>query len=125
MVWTTDVHRHVVRRRRVAWLTHPPSGTGRVESESRAFGVMPATLPTADPVPAKAAPGELLAVSDPDRALAFASVQKAARYYGAQLSETDRHQLGVHAQRNRQGAAKARGDAARAQARTTTEKGNR
>jgi hypothetical protein len=63
MVWTADVHRPVVRRGRVAWLTHPSSGTGRVESESRAFGVMPVTLPKGNPVRAQAAPGELLAVA--------------------------------------------------------------
>jgi hypothetical protein len=63
MVWTAEVHRHVVRRGRVAWLTHPPSGTGRVESESRAFGVMPVTRPKGNPVRAQAAPGELLAVA--------------------------------------------------------------
>jgi hypothetical protein len=38
-------------------------------------------------------------------ALAFANIQKAARYYGVDLSETDWHQLGVHPQQNRQAAA--------------------
>ncbi len=53
----------VVRHGRVSWLTHPPSGTARVETESNAFGAMPVTFPEADPVPQEATPGELLAVA--------------------------------------------------------------
>src|ERR1700739_90628 len=45
-------------------------------------------------------------VSDADRALAFANIQKAAQYYGVHLSETNWHQLGVHPQRNREAAAR-------------------
>jgi hypothetical protein len=41
---------------------------------------------------------QVTGVSDTDRALAFANIQKAARYYGVNLSETDWHQLGVHPQ---------------------------
>ncbi len=55
--------RCVVRHGRVSWLTHPPSGTARVETESNAFGAMPVTLPKGDPVPNEATPGELLAVA--------------------------------------------------------------
>jgi hypothetical protein len=45
-------------------------------------------------------------VSNTDRALAFANIQKAARHYNVDLSETNWHQLGVHPQRNRKAAAK-------------------
>jgi hypothetical protein len=48
---------------------------------------------------------QVIDVSDADRALAFANIQKAARYYGVSLSETDWHQLGVHPQQNRKAAA--------------------
>ncbi len=41
-------------------------------------------------------------VSDADRSLAFANIQKAASYYDIDLSETDWHQLGVHPQGHRQ-----------------------
>jgi uncharacterized protein DUF6582 len=44
-------------------------------------------------------------VSDEDRDLAFANIEKAARHYNVNLSETDWHQLGVHPQRNRKAAA--------------------
>lgn len=53
----------VVRHGRVSWLTGPPTGAARVESESYAFGAMPVTLPAGDPVPHEATPGELLAVT--------------------------------------------------------------
>ena len=53
----------VVRHGSVSWLTHPPSGTARVETESNAFGAMPVTLPEGEPVPNEATPGELLAVA--------------------------------------------------------------
>jgi hypothetical protein len=48
---------------------------------------------------------QVIDVSDADRALAFANIEKAARYYGVKLSETDWHQLGVHPQRHRRAAA--------------------
>ena len=48
---------------------------------------------------------QVIDVSDDDRALAFANIQKAAQYYGVHLSETDWHQLGVHPQKNRKAAA--------------------
>jgi hypothetical protein len=38
-------------------------------------------------------------VSEADRALAFANIEKAAQYYNVNLSETNRHQLGIHPQR--------------------------
>lgn len=48
---------------------------------------------------------QVIDVSDADRALAFANIEKAARYYGVDLSETDWHQLGVHPQKNRRASA--------------------
>jgi len=48
---------------------------------------------------------QVIDVPDDDRALAFANIEKAAQYYGVNLSETDWHQLGVHPQRNREEAA--------------------
>jgi hypothetical protein len=51
---------------------------------------------------------QVTGVSDADRALAFANIEKAAKYYGVNLSETSWHELGVHPQRSRkQAAAKA------------------
>ena len=41
---------------------------------------------------------QVTGVSDADRALAFANIQKAADYYGVHLSESDRHELGIHPQ---------------------------
>lgn len=40
---------------------------------------------------------QVIDVSDNERALAFANIQKAAEYYGVTLSETDWHELGHHA----------------------------
>jgi len=48
---------------------------------------------------------QVIDVSDDDRALAFENIEKAARHYDVDLSETDWHQLGVHPQRNRKQAA--------------------
>ena len=48
---------------------------------------------------------QVIDVSDTDRALAFANIEKAARHYGVDLSETNWHQLGVHPQPNRREAA--------------------
>lgn len=39
---------------------------------------------------------QVLDVSDADRALAFANIEKAANYYGVNLSETNWRQLGSH-----------------------------
>ena len=39
---------------------------------------------------------QVIDVSDADRAAAFANIEKAARYYDVDLSETNWHQLGVH-----------------------------
>jgi hypothetical protein len=44
---------------------------------------------------------QVTGVSDADRALAFANIEKAAHYYHLNLSETDWKQLGVHPQPNR------------------------
>jgi hypothetical protein len=41
-------------------------------------------------------------VSDADRALAFANIEKAADYYNVNLSETSWKQLGAHPQQDRQ-----------------------
>jgi len=48
---------------------------------------------------------QVIDVSDDDRALAFANIEKAAEYYDVDLSESDWHELGVHPQQNRQEAA--------------------
>ena len=51
---------------------------------------------------------QVIDVPESDRALAFANIEKAARYYGVDLSETNWRQLGVHPQKNRkESAAKA------------------
>jgi hypothetical protein len=39
---------------------------------------------------------QVLDVSDDDRALAFANIEKAAKHYGVNLSETKWHDLGKH-----------------------------
>ncbi len=45
-------------------------------------------------------------VSDADRAVAFANIEKAAQYYDVDLSETNWQQLGVHPQPNREESAR-------------------
>jgi hypothetical protein len=45
-------------------------------------------------------------VSEDDRALAFANIEKAAQYYDVNLSETNWHELGVHPQPNREESAR-------------------
>ena len=40
-------------------------------------------------------------VSDEDRDLAFANIEKAAKYYEVNLSETSWHELGAHPQHHR------------------------
>jgi len=51
---------------------------------------------------------QVLDVPDEDRALAFANIEKAAQYYGVNLSETNWHELGVHPNEHRfEAAAKA------------------
>jgi hypothetical protein len=42
---------------------------------------------------------QVIGVSDADRALAFANIEKAANYYGVNLAETSWHDLGVHPQK--------------------------
>jgi hypothetical protein len=44
---------------------------------------------------------QVVDVSDADRALAFANIEKAATYYGVNLSETSWRELGVHRQRSK------------------------
>ncbi len=48
---------------------------------------------------------QVIGVSDADRALAFANIEKAAKYYNVDLSETSWHDLGVHPQQSRKEAA--------------------
>jgi hypothetical protein len=40
-------------------------------------------------------------VSDADRALAFANIQKSANYYDVNLTETSRRDLGIHPQKSK------------------------
>lgn len=49
---------------------------------------------------------QVLDVSDEDRALAFANIEKAAKHYGVDLSETNWQQLGSHPNPHRFEAAK-------------------
>ena len=42
---------------------------------------------------------QVIGVPDADRALAFANIEKAAKYYNVELSEASWHELGVHPQR--------------------------
>jgi hypothetical protein len=48
---------------------------------------------------------QVIDVSDQDRALAFANIEKAARHYGVDLSETSWRDLGAHPQPHRKQAA--------------------
>jgi len=48
---------------------------------------------------------QVIDVSDAERALAFANIEKAASYYDVNLAETSWHELGVHPQKNRRKAA--------------------
>jgi hypothetical protein len=45
---------------------------------------------------------QVIGVSDTDRALAFENIEKAARHYDVDLSETNWHELGVHPQKHRE-----------------------
>jgi hypothetical protein len=48
---------------------------------------------------------QVIDVSDAERALAFANIEKAANYYDVNLTETSWHDLGVHPQKSRSKAA--------------------
>ena len=48
---------------------------------------------------------QVIGVSDADRASAFANIEKAAKYYNVDLSETSWRDLGVRPQQNREEAA--------------------
>jgi hypothetical protein len=48
---------------------------------------------------------QVIGVTDDERALAFANIEKAAKHYGVNLSETSWHELGAHPQANRKEAA--------------------
>ena len=52
---------------------------------------------------------QVIDVSDVDRALAFANIEKAANYYDVNLAETSWHDLGIHPQKNRRREAAAKG----------------
>jgi hypothetical protein len=49
---------------------------------------------------------QVIGVSDSDRALAFANIEKAANHYKVDLSETSWQQLGLHPQRHRKESAR-------------------
>ena len=59
---------------------------------------------------------QVIDVSEAERALAFANIEKAASYYGVNLAETSWSELGIHPQKNRKEAA-AKGAARRARGR--------
>jgi hypothetical protein len=44
---------------------------------------------------------QVIDVSDADRALAFANIEKAASHYDVNLTETSWHELGIHPQKKR------------------------
>jgi hypothetical protein len=44
---------------------------------------------------------QVIDVSDADRALAFANIEKAANYYDVKLAETSWHDLGIHPQKGK------------------------
>ena len=48
---------------------------------------------------------QVIDVSAADRALAFANIEKAAKHYNVDLSETSWHDLGAHPQKHRKEAA--------------------
>ena len=48
---------------------------------------------------------QVIDVSDADRALAFANIERAANHYGVNLAETSWHDLGVRPQKSRRKAA--------------------
>ena len=48
---------------------------------------------------------QVIDVPDADRALAFANIEKAAKYYDVNLAETSWHNLSIHPQKNRREAA--------------------
>jgi hypothetical protein len=48
---------------------------------------------------------QVIDVSDDDRALAFANIERAADHYHVDLSETDWRELGIHPQQHRKEAA--------------------
>ncbi len=52
-----------VRTGRVSWLTRPPSGTARVESDTAAFHALPVVLPEDSASAHEATPGQLLALT--------------------------------------------------------------
>ena len=65
---------------------------------------------------------QVIGVTDAERKLAFANIQKAAKHYGVDLSERSAKDLGVHPQRNRKATAR---KAAATRKRTGTAKKNK
>jgi hypothetical protein len=53
---------------------------------------------------------QVIDVSDEDRDLAFANIQKAARHYGVNLSEASWHDLGIHRAEEKKSAARRAND---------------
>ena len=51
--------RHATTR----WLSNPPSGAGRLYSDSKAFQGLPFSVPEGEPKPEETTPGELLAAA--------------------------------------------------------------
>jgi hypothetical protein len=64
---------------------------------------------------------QVIGVSDEERALAFANIEKAAQHYGVDLSETNWRELGEHPQQHRHEAAE-QAAATRARARQEGER---
>ena len=54
---------NAVRHATTRWLSNPPSGTGHLYSESRAFQGMPFSVPEGESRRAQTTPGELLAAA--------------------------------------------------------------
>ena len=88
---STRADEGVLRRGRVSWLTHPPSGSGRVgvdrlpTIDSTTFHAVPVSLPEGDPDPEAATPGELLAVAH--ATFMAAALAEGLTYSGSPASE--------------------------------------
>src|SRR6202035_2700172 len=68
---------------------------------------------------------QVIDVSDADRALAFANIEKAATYYNVNLAETSWHDLGIHPQKNRKEVAAERATTRRRQVQRKTSTGQK
>ncbi len=65
---------------------------------------------------------QVIDVTDTERQRAFANIEKAAKHYDVDLSETKWPQLGVHPQKNRRAAAKKAADTRRKRQASTATK---